>query len=441
MSYAAAVEGLFALAGELHGAPGKPRRKFDLDQMRILAEALGHPERRFPSVLIAGTNGKGSTAATLASILQTGGYRTGLFTSPHLIRVNERIRINGEDIADDDFAAYYFRVDDCARRLVAEGRLKSFPSFFEAMTALGFLAFAEKGIDIAVLEVGMGGRLDATNIVEPLVSVITDISLDHMEWLGNTITEITREKAGILRQNGVLVTLPQHPEANQALGEAAVALGVRGVNAAEYIPTRGTEEGAYSLGVLGETVEIVSPLTGAHQQRNVALAIAAAVELRNHHGYTLSARQIAEGIRATRWPGRFERFKRSGHADVILDVGHNPAGAWALRSALSRLDPAPRAMTAVFGCLRDKALDEMAQILFPIFDTVVLTEVSSPRTATLAQLESAAGATGAKAHPATNPRHALTEALALTPADGLVVITGSVYLVGEIRGILQESAA
>ena len=441
MSYAAAVEGLFALIGELHGAPGKPRRKFDLDQMRILAEALGHPERQFPSVLIAGTNGKGSTAATLASILQTAGYRTGLYTSPHLIRVNERVRINGQDIADDDFAAYYFRVDDCARRLGSEGRLKGFPSFFEAMTALAFLAFAEKRVDIAVLEVGMGGRLDATNIVEPLVSVITDISLDHMEWLGNTITEIAREKAGILRQNGVLVTLPQHPEANQALGEAAVALGVRGVNAAEYIPARGTENAAYSLSVLGETIQIASSLAGAHQQRNVALAIAAAVELSNHNSYKLSAQNIADGIRATRWPGRLERFTRPGRADVILDVGHNPAGAWALRSALSHLDAAPRAMTAVFGCLRDKALDEMAQILFPLFNQVVLTEVSSPRTATLAQLEAAARATGANAHSAANPRQALTEALALTPPDGLVVVTGSVYLVGELRGILQESCA
>lgn len=441
MSYTAAVDGLFALAGELHGAPGKPRRKFDLNQMRILAEALGNPQLRFPSVLIAGSNGKGSTSATLASILQTGGYRTGLYTSPHLTRVNERVRINGEDIADDDFAAYYFRVDDGARRLVAEGKLNGFPSFFEAMTALAFLAFAEKGVEIAVLEVGMGGRLDATNIAEPLISVITDISLDHMEWLGSTITEIAREKAGILRQNGVLVTLPQHPEANQAIGEAAMALQVRGVNAAEYIPARGTDGDVYSLSVFGETEEIASPLTGAHQQRNIALAIAAAVELCNFYGYKLSARQIAEGIRTTRWPGRIERFRKPGRADVILDVAHNPAGAWSLRSALSHLEPEPRGMTAVFGCLKDKAVDEMAQILFPLFETVVLTEVSSLRSATLTQLQAAAASTGTQARIAENPRQALAEALALAPADGLVVVTGSVYLVGELRGFLQESGA
>ena len=440
-SYSAAVDGLFSLAGELHTAPGQPRRKFELDAMRVLLDALGSPQREFPSVLIAGTNGKGSTSATLASILRVGGYRTGLYTSPHLVRVNERIRIDGQDISDDDFADFYFRVDDCARRLVAEGRLKDHPSFFETMTALAFLAFAERRVEIAVLEVGMGGRLDATNVVEPLLSVITDISLDHTEWLGGTIAEIAREKAGILRQNKVLVTLPQHPEANQAIGETAVALNVRGVNAAEYVPVRGDEVGAYPLSVLGERVVIESPLHGAHQQRNVALAIAAAVELCNQHGYKLTAAQIVEGIRATRWPGRLERFSRAGRPDVLVDVAHNPAGAWALRSALSHLDPQPRIMTAVFGCLKDKAITEMAQVLFPLFGTVVLTEVPSPRTASMAELKAAADATGVRVLSAADPKDALARAIEVTPLDGIVVVTGSVYLVGELRGFLAESGS
>lgn len=441
MSYSAAVDGLFSLAGELHSAPGQPRRKFELSEMRILVEALGSPQLRFPSVLVAGTNGKGSTSATLASILRAGGYRVGLYTSPHLARVNERIRIDGRDISDDDFAAIYFRVDDCARQLVVEGRLKGYPSFFEAMTALAFVAFAEQGVDIAILEVGMGGRLDATNIVEPLISVITDISLDHTEWLGSTISEIAREKAGILRQNGILVTLPQHPEANQAIGEAAVALNVRGVNAAQYIPARNTDNGAYPLTVLGEQIEIASPLAGAHQQRNIALAIAAAVELCNHHGYKLTDPQIAEGIHATRWPGRLERFSQAGRPDVLLDVAHNPAGAWALRSALSHLDPQPRTMTAVFGCLKDKAFGEMAQVLFPLFETVILTEVSSPRTASLPEMQAAAEPTGTRLLTASSPKEALARALALTPSNGLVIVTGSVYLVGELRSLLTESGS
>jgi len=442
MSYASAIDGLFSLAGELHAAPGRPRRKFELSEMRVLAEALGHPERRFPSVLVAGTNGKGSTSATLASIFTSAGYRTGLYTSPHLSRVNERIRIDRDEISDDDFAAYYFRVDDCARRLVNDGVLRNHPSFFEAMTALAFLAFTGKGVDIAVLEVGMGGRLDATNIVDPLISVITDISLDHTEWLGPTMTAIAREKAGILRQNGVLVTLPQHPEANEAIGEIATDLNVRGVNAAAYVPGRDDAHrgGQYSLTVLGEQIEIHSPLTGTHQQRNIALAIAAAIELRNYHGYKLSPAQIGQGIRRTGWPGRLERFSVPGRADVLLDVAHNPAGAWALRSALSHLDPEPRTLTAVFGCLADKPVNEMAQILFPLFDSVVLTEVDSPRRASLADMSAAAKATGVKVDTAENARDALNQAWAVTPADGLVVVTGSVYLVGAVRSILTEAS-
>jgi dihydrofolate synthase / folylpolyglutamate synthase len=442
MSYASAIDGLFSLAGELHTRPGQPRRKFELSEMRVLAEALGNPQLRFPSVLVAGTNGKGSTSATLASILTAAGYRTGLYTSPHLSRVNERVRIGGIEISDDDFASYYFRVDDCARYLVSTGALRSHPSFFEAMTALAFLAFAEQQVAIAILEVGMGGRLDATNIVEPLISVITDISLDHTEWLGTTITAIAREKAGILRQDGVLVTLPQHPEANQAIGEVATELNARGVNAAAYVPGRDEAEkgSGYSLAVFGEQIAVNSPLVGAHQQRNIALAIAAAGELRNSYSYNMSAQQIAEGIRQTRWPGRMERISVPGRADVLLDVAHNPAGAWALRSALSHLDPEPRSMTAVFGCLADKPISEMAQILFPLFESVVLVEVDSPRRARLAQMAEAAEPTGVLVRTAEGVQSALEQALASTPVDGLVVITGSVYLVGAVRSLLVEAA-
>lgn len=447
MTYAAAIDSLFALAGELHTPPGQPRRKFELEHMRVLAAALGDPQKRFPAVLVAGTNGKGSTSATLASILRAAGYRVGLYTSPHLARVNERIRIGDriweEDIADDDFARFYFQVDDTARKLVDEGKLPAPPSFFEAMTALAFVAFAEAQVDIAVLEVGMGGRLDATNIVEPLVSVITDISLDHTEWLGPTISAIAQEKAGILRENGVMVTLPQHPEANYALGEAAVALHVRGVNAAEYIPLRTTEHDGsrnrYSVQVDGQLIEIDSPLAGQHQQRNIALAIATAIELRNSNGYKLTPANIASGAANTRWPGRLEQFVTVTGTDVLLDVGHNPAGAWALRSALhsassGRETKTPK--TLIFSCLRDKAIAEMAQILFPVFDHVLLTTVDSPRSASLDELATAAAATGALFETLPDANAALARAQDLTPAGGLIVVTGSVYLVGKLRAEL-----
>ena len=207
-------------------------------------------------MLIAGTNGKGSTAATLASILNAAGLRTGLYTSPHLLRVNERIRLSTavrrslREIPNDDFAVLFALVDSTAATLVAHGELPHPPSFFELLTAIAFCFYAEQGIDIAVLEVGLGGRLDATNVVEPLLSIITDIGIDHTEFLGDTLRSIATEKAGILRENGVLVTLSQHPEANAAIGEVALALNVRGVDASRCLPPRGY------LGTKSESIDI-----------------------------------------------------------------------------------------------------------------------------------------------------------------------------------------
>ncbi|MGD0910784.1 MAG: folylpolyglutamate synthase/dihydrofolate synthase family protein, partial [Terracidiphilus sp.] len=415
---------------------GQPRRKFSLNEIGILLAELGNPQLKFPAILIAGTNGKGSTAATLASILSAAGVRTGLFTSPHLERVNERIRIDRNEIADDDFARHFFRVHDVGQQLVLAGKLPQLPSFFEILTAQAFLYFAEAGADIAVLEVGMGGRLDATNIVDPLFSVITDISLDHMEWLGPTISAITREKAGIMRQNGTLITLPQHSEANQVLGEVAAELNVRGVNAARYMPAMGDAADAYTVEVLGAQIEVNSPLKGAHQHRNLALAIAAAVELAERHGFPVTPAAISEGIRLTRWPARFERVS-SGGLDWILDVAHNPAGAWALRAGLrSQLgDRSPKVL--VFGCLRDKPVAEMAQILFPLFEQVILAPIHSSRAACIDELLSAARATGTSAVAAESVSQALKAAK--DKADGsAVVVSGSVYLVGEARALLMH---
>ncbi|HZD77345.1 MAG TPA: Mur ligase family protein, partial [Acidobacteriaceae bacterium] len=349
MLYTEAVDRLQALGAELYTPAGQPRRKFELAQMRTLMAALGGPQRRFRSVLIAGTNGKGSTAATLASILAASGLRTGLYTSPHLVRVNERIQILSRTpatqhsvtdtlIADEDFSSRLESVIHAAERLVSEGRLPGPPSFFETVTAMAFLHFAAEKVDIAVLEVGLGGRLDATNIVEPVLSIITDISLDHTEWLGHTIAEIAREKAGILRPDGILITLPQHPEANQAIGEAAVALNVRAINAATAMPyvTKLVTDthNRYRLDIDSVHLEVDSPLAGQHQQRNIALAITAALELRNQSSYDIDAASIAAGIRQTRWPARLEKLTRNGRS-ILLDVGHNPAGAWTLRAALA----------------------------------------------------------------------------------------------------------
>jgi dihydrofolate synthase/folylpolyglutamate synthase len=445
MSYASALDRLYALGQELQTAPGMPRRKFELAHMRTLMEALGDVQRKFKSILVAGTNGKGSTSSTLACILANAGYRTGLYTSPHLSRVNERIQVNGTTISDEDFAAQFDHVEEIATTLVRDGRLPGLPSFFETVTAIGFLHFAASDVHTAVVEVGMGGRLDATNIVEPVVSIITDISLDHTEWLGSTVDLIAREKAGILRRDGVMITLPQHPEANQALGEIAASLNVRGVNAASYVPVHNHPEqytrNRYPLSVMGELIGIDSPLGGAHQQRNLALAIAAAVELRNKHSYNIAAVDIQAGIRDTIWPARLESIPGTGNrADVLLDVGHNPAGAWALRAAVSHLSER-QPMTLVFGCLQDKPAVELAQILFPLFDKVIVTPVDSPRSASVEDLMVAAHTTGSDAEAVAGPVSAMERAFAITPTGGLVVVTGSVYLVGQVRPLLIATQA
>jgi dihydrofolate synthase/folylpolyglutamate synthase len=438
MSYQAAIDQLSAMAPELYTRPGQPRRKFSLDEIGVLLAALGHPQRHFPSVLIAGTNGKGSTAATLASILTTAGLRTGLYTSPHLARPNERIRIDGTEIADDAFAAGYFHVHDAAQDLVLKGKLAQMPSFFESLTAMAFLHFAAAGVQIAVLEVGMGGRLDATNVVDPLLSVVTDISLDHTEWLGSTIAAIAREKAGILRRGGTLITLPQHPDANRVLGEVASELDVRGVSAAPYMPPPApASSGSYAVHALGTSVEVTSPLRGVHQQRNVALAIAAAVELATAHGFSISPAALSEGIRRTQWPGRLEHIAISG-VDWILDVAHNPAGAWALRAGLRDAWDDARPRTLIFSCLRDKPVAEMAQILFPLFDYIVFAPIHSPRATPLSDLLAAAAQTGTPAEAADSVGHALELAQGRA-ANGVIVISGSVYLVGEARSLLLAS--
>src|SRR5580693_7026802 len=348
MSYETAVARMYALGHELTQAPS---HKFDLAHMRVLLAALNHPERRFPGVLIAGTNGKGSTAATLASILRASGLRTGLYTSPHLVRINERIRIGGIEISDDDFALLHDVVDRTAERLVEDGELPWHPSFFEMLTAIAFEYFAQNKVEIAVLEVGMGGRLDATNVIQPRVSVITDISLDHQKFLGNTVAEIAREKAGIIRSGGVVVTLPQQPQANDVIGNTILELGAQGVSAVPYVPpvSPGNDEylmrtpesaaeclaSRYPLQVMGKQISVETPLVGRHQLRNIALAIATA-EVLSHQGFPITSEAIERGIRETRWPGRFQVMPAQGTGpEYIFDVAHNPAGAWALRSTLS----------------------------------------------------------------------------------------------------------
>jgi dihydrofolate synthase / folylpolyglutamate synthase len=466
MSYESAVASMFALGHELASTPS---HKFDLDHMRVLLRAMNHPQRAFPSVLIAGTNGKGSTAATLASILRASSLKAGLYTSPHLMRINERIRINGEEISDDRFARIHGDVDKTAGQLVERGELPWHPSFFEMMTAIAFEHFAGEKVDIAVLEVGMGGRLDATNVVEPLVSVITDISLDHQKYLGNTVPEIAREKAGIIRHGGTVVTLPQQPAANDIIGNAILDLEATGVSAVQYVPpvspgstqysvhgtqrtssaAEGGDNGArdvaqyryeYSLQVMGKQILVQTPLVGRHQLRNVALAIAAAEELSKKGLAGITPESIEQGICETHWPGRFQIVPaKEGWPEIVLDVAHNPAGAWALRSALSeRYDDRP--LVFVFGAMRDKAISEMTEILFPLALRVIAARPENPRSASPEEIQQAASRTGAEMELVSEVGEALDRARATATMESVVVVTGSMYLVGEVMRILGVAA-
>jgi dihydrofolate synthase / folylpolyglutamate synthase len=467
MSYQRTVEQLYALGHELASTPA---HKFDLAYVREMLEALEHPERRFPSVLIAGTNGKGSTAATLASILGAAGYRTGLYTSPHLVRLNERIRINGEAISDPEFGEVHDRVERTAQQLLHAGKLPWHPSFFEMLTVMALEYFASIGVEIAVLEVGMGGRLDATNVVEPLISVIADIALDHQKYLGDTIAEIAREKAGIIRANGTVVTLPQHPQSNEVLGHAILEKNARAISAVQYMPpvSPGAEayfagrmvspphqvqkhvvgapapapgRNRYPLSVMGEEIEVDSPLAGRHQLRNLALAIATAEQLAQF-GFKVTPKQVERGIRATHWPARFQVLPPSAtthQREMVLDVAHNPAGAWALRSALSENFPG-RQLTFIFAAMRDKPVQEMAEILLPLGEQAVVTCVGNPRSASTGELLQAASRTGVPLYAEESAPAALARAREISRAQGVIVVTGSIFLVGEVMEAMRISA-
>jgi dihydrofolate synthase/folylpolyglutamate synthase len=356
-------------------------------------------------------------------------------------------------------------VDRTAERLVSEGDLPWHPSFFEMLTAMAFEYFARNRPDIVVLEVGMGGRLDATNVVDPRLSVITDIALDHQKYLGETIAEIAREKAGIIRPNGVVVTLPQLPEANDVIGNAILDANARAINAVPFVPpispgsaplsvSNGqldgqldTQRQRYPLDILGTQIMVDSPLVGRHQLRNLALAVAAAVELR-HQGFSqITPRSIEQGIRETQWPGRFQVIPPDeDHPEYVLDVAHNPAGAWALRSTLSSAYPdvgtgrslVGCSLTMVFGVMRDKAVQEMTEILFPIADSVIATHADNPRAASPAEIRQAAAriSGGTNIEEAEDVASALAQARKQAGRSGLIVVTGSIYVVAEAMRIL-----
>jgi len=436
MNYDESVRALMALGREL-AAPQQARvQKFGLGNITTLAEALGNPQRKAFCAHIAGTNGKGSTAAMLESILRAAGLRTGLYTSPHLERINERIRINGEDISDDDFAAAWTHVHESIETLLASGKLAAHPTYFECITALAFVAFAERGVEFAIYEVGLGGRLDSTNIVEPEVAIITSIDFDHESFLGHSIAEIAGEKAGIIKPGAWVVSSAERPEAREVIAARCKELGARlvEVDSAWRVEKIEDSNGCYRAVVTAprsrKKIALEPPLPGRFQIRN-ALAAATAARLLAKRGFRVYDDSIALGVRTVRWPGRLERLH--DRPAVYLDGTHNPSGA---RELLKFWDEnfAGRRIVLVYGAMRDKAVDEIAGLLFPAVDSVILTEPLQPRAISAPLLAEMTG------HLARNqvtvirdPAEALERAIEMASPEDAVFATGSLYLVGDLR--------
>jgi dihydrofolate synthase/folylpolyglutamate synthase len=407
MNYSEAVRYLYSLGNEVQTA------KFDLERISRLLDALGNPERDCRWVHVAGTNGKGSTCAMIDAGLRAAGNRTGLYTSPHLVEPTERIRIAGEPISHGQFAEVFDEVHETAERMLEEGGLDFHPTYFETVTAMAFLVFARSDLDIAVLEVGLGGRLDATNVVTPALCVITPIDIDHTEFLGRTIEQIAAEKAGILKPGVPAVFAEQRPEVEAIL--RARALG-------PYTLSRDWEIADLSLDARGSRFrlrnrEIVCPLAGAHQVENARTAAIALEEL--------GASQ--DGIAAARWPGRLERV--SERPETTLDGAHNVAGTRAL-AAYIRQFYSGRKIWIVYGVMRDKDVAAMTSILFPLASRVIVTSPANSRAMAPEKIPTPADAV---------LTHSVAEAIeVLKQADreDAVFITGSLFVVGEARALL-----
>ena len=408
--------------------------KLGLDRMRRVLVELGSPESHLPVVLVAGTNGKGSVSAWLAAIATAAGYRSGLFTSPHLERVEERMRIDGRAISIERLEGLVERVLAASRRTGHE-----VVTYFEALTTSALCWFADEDVDVAVMEVGLGGRLDATNVTHPVLSLITSIAFDHQKQLGDTLAEIAVEKAGILRPGRPALASTSEPTVREALLSAAAEKnshlelldGHPGVSARRELPAGGQD---VTLETRRGVYELASRLSGRHQLDNLALAVAAAEQLALGGYPAIDRRTIEAGVASCRWPGRLEWVALDDGVDpaseVLLDAAHNPAGLTALGEYLRKLG---RPFTLVFGMLREKVDPAVVAELWQSAEMVVLTQPTSDRALTPEQLAELVGAEADASIP--DPGSACERAL---ESGHLVVACGSLYLIGELRTWLRK---
>ena len=434
MNFDESVKYLFSLGHETLAI------KLGLDNVTRLLRRLDDPQSSFPSVQIAGTNGKGSTAAMLAAVARAAGLRAGLYTSPHLVSVTERVRVGGREISRDEFARHATRVREAAEAVGRESG--ALPTFFEQVTAVALSAFAWEKVELAILETGLGGRLDATTAAGARWVAVTPVALDHQEYLGNTLAEIAAEKAAIIRPGTRAILAPQEPEAQEVI--------LRRCRDCDVEPRRATAEvEVEEAGADGrlrvrlrtardEYAGVRLALRGRHQLTNAAVAVALA-ELLAEGGFIISREQIIEGRETAEHAGRLELDERQ-RPRVLYDGAHNPAGARALRAYLDEF--APEGVTMVFGAMRDKELEEIGRVLFPAARHLVLTSPESPRAATVERLLRAVPVPPSSSTIALAPssRDAMTIARTHTPPAGLVCVTGSLYLVGEVKAQLESNA-
>jgi len=433
MTYTQCLDTLTALGHELRGV------KFDLEAIQTILARLGNPQTKYPTAIVAGTNGKGSTSAMLASILTTAGYRTGLYTSPHLVRVNERIQIDGEKISDGEFAAGFTEVWQTVECLLEQKALAVRPSFFEFLTATAFLHFARAGIEFAVLEVGMGGRLDATNVTQPRVAVITNIDLDHQQFLGSTLAAIAWEKAGVIKPHRPVISACEHPEAVEVIRRRAAELNASllEIPEAAKISSIRRLDGHYAFDLSLENQQfdaLTAPLMGSFQVKNTAAAVVAAWRL-CQEGFSVPATAVVEGLRRTRWPGRLELISKDPW--VALDGAHNPAAARVIAAHAQAHWP-DRKLRLVYASMRDKAIGEISGILFPLAEELILTRPEQARAATPEEILAASRYRPDRIIIEPDPARALEAACRESSAEDVVLVAGSLFLVGAVKQALVE---
>ncbi|HEY0379186.1 MAG TPA: folylpolyglutamate synthase/dihydrofolate synthase family protein [Pyrinomonadaceae bacterium] len=415
--------------------------KLGLTSTERLLAALGDPQKSFPSVQIAGTNGKGSAAVMLSTIARAAGIRAGLYTSPHLVSITERVRVDNREISREEFARLTARVRATAERLVSGGTIPALPTFFEHVTAIALAAFEEARVALAILETGLGGRLDATTTARADVVALTPVALDHQEYLGETLVEIASEKAAIIRPGVAAVVAPQSEEALGVILRRCADCGVVPRMAGGTSEVAGADETG-RLRVNFETDEdrydnVRLALRGRHQIINAQVAIALAETLRSR-GFPLTRASIIEGLENASHAGRLE-LRRIARHDFLFDGAHNPAGARALRAFLDEFVRAP--VTLVFGAMRDKALSEIAATLFPVANHLILTQPANPRAAALETLARLVPRDfdSSRITLAPSPAEAVSAARAGTPPAGIICVTGSLYLIGEVQRLLGRT--